>query len=61
MLGKEPFGSPTLSDLALMPFPSVKIGPGNSARSHAADEYIGLMEIREAIDTYVRLLDGLKL
>ena len=35
--------------------------PGNSARSHAADEYIGLMEIREAIDTYVRLLDGLKL
>lgn len=61
MMGKEPFGSPTLSDQALMPFPSVKIGPGNSARSHAADEYIGLMEIREAIDTYVRLLDGLKL
>lgn len=61
MMGKEPFGSPTLSDQALMPFPSVKIGPGNSARSHAANEYIGLMEIREAIDTYVRLLDGLKL
>lgn len=61
MMGKEPFGSPTLSDQALMPFPSVKIGPGNSARSHAADEYTGLMEIREAIDTYVRLLDGLKL
>ena len=61
MMGKKPFGSPTLSDQALMPFPSVKIGPGNSARSHAADEYIGLMEIREAIDTYVRLLDGLKL
>lgn len=61
MMGKEPFGSPTLSDQALMPFPSVKCGPGNSARSHAADEYIGLMEIREAIDTYVRLLDGLKL
>lgn len=61
MMGKEPFGSPTLSDQALMPFPSVKIGPGDSARSHAADEYIGLMEIREAIDTYVRLLDGLKL
>ncbi|WP_370862104.1 M20 family metallo-hydrolase [Parabacteroides faecis] len=59
LMGKEPFGSPTLSDQALMPFPSVKIGPGNSARSHAADEYIGLMEIREAIDTYVRLLDGL--
>ena len=59
MMGKKPFGSPTLSDQALMPFPSVKIGPGNSALSHAADEYIGLMEIREAIDTYVRLLDGL--
>lgn len=61
LMGKEPFGSPTLSDQALMPFPSVKIGPGNSARSHAADEYISLMEIREAIDTYVRLLDGLEL
>lgn len=59
LLGKTPFGSPTLSDQALMPFPSVKIGPGDSARSHSADEYIGLMEIREAIDTYVRLLDGL--
>lgn len=61
MMGKEPFGSPTLSDQALMPFLSVKIGPGNSARSHAANEYIELMEIREAIDTYVRLLDGLAL
>ena len=61
MMGKEPFGSPTLSDQALMPFPSVKIGSGNSARSHAADEYIGLMEIREAIDTYVRLLDNLQI
>ena len=61
LMGKEPFGSPTLSDQALMPFPSVKIGPGNSARSHAADEYIGLREIREAIDVYVRLLDQLSL
>ena len=59
MMGKEPFGSPTLSDQALMHFPSVKIGPGNSARSHAADEYIGLMEIREAIDMYIKLLDQL--
>ncbi len=59
LMGKEPFGSPTLSDQSLMPFPSVKIGPGHSARSHAADEYIKKMEIREAIDTYVRLLDGL--
>ena len=61
VMGKEPFGSPTLSDQALMPFPSVKIGPGNSARSHAADEYIGLMEIREAIDTYIKLLNQLKI
>ena len=61
LLGKTPFGSPTLSDQALMPFPSVKMGPGDSARSHVADEYIELMEIREAIDTYVRLLDGLEL
>ncbi len=61
MLGKEPFGSPTLSDQALMPFASVKMGPGNSARSHTADEYIELAEIREAIDTYTIMLDGLAL
>ena len=60
-MGLEPFGSPTLSDQALMRFPSVKIGPGDSARSHSADEYIRLPEIREAIDIYVRLLDGLRL
>lgn len=59
MMGCQPFGSPTLSDQALMPFPSVKMGPGQSARSHSADEYIELMEIREAIDMYVRLLDQL--
>ncbi len=57
-LGKVPFGSPTLSDQALMPFPSVKIGPGDSARSHTADEYIRLDEIREAIALYVKLLDN---
>ena len=61
MLGKEPFGSPTLSDQALMRFPSVKIGPGDSARSHSADEFIYGPEIRDAITTYVRLLDGLAL
>jgi acetylornithine deacetylase len=59
MLGKEPFGSPTLSDQALMPFPSVKMGPGDSSRSHTADEYVCLPEIRDAIETYTRLLDGL--
>ena len=61
MLGKQPFGSPTLSDQALMPFPSVKIGPGDSARSHSADEYIRPSEIREAIDTYIMLLDKLSI
>lgn len=60
-LGKVPFGSPTLSDQALMKFPSVKIGPGKSSRSHTADEYILLNEIEEAIGLYIRLLDGLKL
>ena len=59
LLGREPFGSPTLSDQALMPFPSVQMGPGASARSHSADESIALPEIREAIDLYVRLLEGL--
>lgn len=55
-MGLQPFGSPTLSDQALMPFPSFKFGPGDSARSHSADEYIGISEIRQAIETYVRLL-----
>lgn len=59
--GKQPFGSPTLSDQALMPFPSLKMGPGESSRSHTADEYIALAEIEEAISTYVGLLDGLTL
>ena len=61
MLGKQPFGSVTLSDQALMPFPSVKIGPGDSARSHSADEYVRPSEIREAIDAYIMLLDQLKI
>jgi len=61
MAGKEAFGSPTLSDQALMPFPSVKMGPGNSSRSHAADEFILLGEIREAIELYIKLLDGLRI
>lgn len=55
----EPFGSPTLSDQALMNFPSVKIGPGNSARSHTADEYIILSEIADAIPLYYNLLNGM--
>ncbi|MDL2212524.1 M20 family metallo-hydrolase [Bacteroides sp. OttesenSCG-928-D19] len=60
-LGRVPFGSPTLSDQALMRFPSVKMGPGRSSRSHTADEYILIKEMEEAIDLYIRLLDGLHL
>ncbi|MDR3339848.1 MAG: M20 family metallo-hydrolase [Candidatus Symbiothrix sp.] len=59
ILGGKPFASPTISDQALMPFPSLKIGPGNSARSHTADEFIYLSEIREAITFYIHLLDRL--
>jgi acetylornithine deacetylase len=59
-MGRSCFGSPTLSDQALLSCPSVKIGPGDSARSHTADEYIYLHEIREAIALYVSLLNGLK-
>jgi acetylornithine deacetylase len=55
-MGMKPFGSPTLSDQALMPFPSMKLGPGDSARSHSADEFIRISEIEHAIGTYVRLL-----
>ena len=58
-MGLEAYGSPTLSDQCLMDFPSVKIGPGDSARSHTADEFILLSEIEEGIKTYIRLLDGL--
>ncbi len=55
-MGMKPYGSPTLSDQALMSFPSFKLGPGDSARSHSADEFIGLNEIEQAIDTYLSLL-----
>lgn len=58
-LGRTPYGSPTLSDQALMPFPSVKIGPGKSSRSHTANEYILIHELEEALDLYYELLDGL--
>ncbi len=55
-MGMEPFGSPTLSDQALMRFPSFKLGPGESSRSHSADEYICISEIRDAIEKYLQLL-----
>ena len=55
-LGGKPFGSPTLSDQALMPFPSLKLGPGDSKRSHSADEFVDFCEIEHAIETYLELL-----
>lgn len=55
-LGGKPFGSPTLSDQALMPFPSLKLGPGDSKRSHSADEFVDFCEIEQAIETYLKLL-----
>jgi len=57
-MGMQPFGSPTLSDQALMSFPSLKLGPGESRRSHSADEFICLSEIAGAIQTYLSLLSA---
>jgi acetylornithine deacetylase len=56
-LGRSYYGSPTSSDKALMPFPALKIGPGDSARSHTADEFIFVDEIRQGIDLYIKLLE----
>ncbi|MEP6699703.1 MAG: M20 family metallo-hydrolase [Bacteroidota bacterium] len=56
-LGRTCYGSPTTSDKALMPFPALKIGPGDSARSHTADEYIYIDEINEGIELYIDLLN----
>ena len=57
-MGMVPFGSPTLSDQALMPFLSLKLGPGESSRSHSADEFICISEIEKAISTYVELISN---
>lgn len=60
-LGLEPFGSPTTSNQAVLHFTTLKIGPGQSSRSHTADEFIKIEEITSSIGVYVSLLDGLKL
>jgi acetylornithine deacetylase len=57
-LGLETFGSPTLSDQALIPYPSAKIGPGDSARSHTADEFIFTQEVKDGITTYISILEN---
>lgn len=56
-LGLKKYGSPTLSDQSFLSVPSLKIGPGKSARSHTADEFIYLDEIEEGIETYINLLN----
>lgn len=56
-LNLELYGSPTTSDQALIPVPSVKMGPGDSARSHTADEFIYVAEIVKGINTYIALLN----
>jgi len=56
-MGKSYYGSPTTSDKALMPFTTLKMGPGDSARSHTADEFIYMDEIRDGIATYIGLLN----
>ena len=60
-MGREPFASPTMSNQAVMPFTTLKLGPGDSARSHTADEYIQLSEIEQALESYYDLLNGLKI
>ena len=58
-LGLPAVGSPTLSNQALVRFPSVKLGPGDSPRSHTANEYVNIADIDKAVDIYVNLLDQL--
>lgn len=60
-LGLTPFASPTMSDQALLDIPSLKIGPGDSARSHSADEFIYTREVEEGISIYIQLLEKLLL
>ena len=58
-LNRKLYGSPTTSDRALIPVPSIKMGPGDSGRSHSADEFIYLNEVEEGIQGYVQLIEGL--
>lgn len=60
-LGRKSYGSPTTSDKALMPFPALKMGPGDSARSHSADEFVYIDEITNGIALYIELLNKILL
>jgi acetylornithine deacetylase len=57
-LGRKTYGSPTLSDQAALSCQSLKLGPGDSTRSHSADEFIYVQEVEEGIDLYIRILEG---
>lgn len=59
MLNRKLFGSPTSSDQALIPAPSIKMGPGESSRSHTADEFIYLHELRQGVEGYVKFIETL--
>ncbi|HTI57520.1 M20 family metallo-hydrolase [Mucilaginibacter sp.] len=58
-LGRTTYGSPTTSDQSLLDIPSLKVGPGDSARSHTADEFIYLEEIKEGIELYIKMLESI--
>ena len=60
-LGRKPYGSPTLSNQALLDFPTLKMGPGDTARSHTANEFVLISEIREGMKLFAEMLDGLRL
>jgi acetylornithine deacetylase len=59
--GAKTYGSPTTSDQALVPVPSVKMGPGNSSRSHTANEFIWVIEVEEGVERYIKVLTELVL
>ncbi len=58
-LGRTTYGSPTLSDQSVLSCPSLKLGPGDSTRSHSANEFIYVDEIREGVDLYIKILEGI--
>lgn len=60
-LGLKAFGSPTTSNQSVCPFTTIKIGPGESSRSHTADEFIRISEIKQGVEIYTKLLDNLKI
>ena len=60
-MGMEPYGSPTLSDQAVLDCPSFKLGPGESSRSHTANEYVCIDELEKAVPVYLELLDGVRI